>query len=160
MGDYFGGYAALHAASQLREWVACVVAIAPLQSAPGGLSKPYMPDAKRVQSWDPDQSQGRGLGTLEPAGLVKDLQGLAMMVVEYERDEDSKGPFVANMVPVGCDPEDWPPSLQYVQYAGERKGGGVVRQNMLDLFRRLDSFLHANLSPLVQPTRGLAAAGC
>ncbi|CAE7496481.1 dapb3 [Symbiodinium natans] len=141
VGSYFGGYAALHTASRLREWAACVVAIAPLQAAPGGVwSEPYIPRA---------ESQGN----LEPATLVGDLQGMAMMLVEYECD-DSNGPLAAKLIPVGCDPEEWPTSVQYVQYAGERKGGGVVRQNMLDLYRRMDSFLHAELSERAGP-RGL-----
>ena len=137
LGSYFGAYAALHTASRLRDWTACLVAIAPQQVAPGGVwSEPYFPG----QSTESDDN-------LEPAGLVGDLQGLAMMLVEYERD-DANGPLALNLVPVGCDPEDWPRSLQYVQYAGERKGGGVVRQNMLDLYRRMDSFLHEQLSGL------------
>ncbi|CAE7511898.1 dapb3 [Symbiodinium microadriaticum] len=143
LGSYFGAYAALHTASRLRDWTACLVAIAPQQVAPGGVwSEPYFPG----QSTESDDN-------LEPAGLVGDLQGLAMMLVEYERD-DANGPLALNLVPVGCDPEDWPRSLQYVQYAGERKGGGVVRQNMLDLYRRMDSFLHEQLSGLTG-SRGL-----
>ncbi|CAE7242976.1 dapb3 [Symbiodinium sp. CCMP2592] len=139
VGSSFGAYAALHTASRLRDWTACVVAIAPQQVAPGGVwSEPYFPDQRAEKD------------NLEPAGLAGDLQGLAMMLVEYERD-DANGPLATNLVPVGCDPEDWPRSLQYVQYAGERKGGGVVRQNMLDLYRRMDSFLHEQLLPLAGP---------
>ena len=50
-----------------------------------------------------------------------------MMLVEYECD-DSNGPLAAKLIPVGCDPEEWPTSVQYVQYAGERKGGGSLKK--------------------------------
>eukprot|EP00931_Biecheleriopsis_adriatica_P088676 TRINITY_DN62947_c0_g1_i1.p1 TRINITY_DN62947_c0_g1~~TRINITY_DN62947_c0_g1_i1.p1 ORF type:complete len:1016 (+),score=222.09 TRINITY_DN62947_c0_g1_i1:89-3136(+) len=121
MGRYFGGYVALHVATRLQELITCTAAIAPLQD------------------WE----------VVKPAPETQKLCQLPVMVVEFEQDSpEARGHLLESLAHSGCDPQDWPTSISYVQYAGEGRGGGKVRQSMLDLHRRLDSFLYEHLSPL------------
>ncbi|CAJ1446726.1 unnamed protein product, partial [Effrenium voratum] len=127
LGSYFGAYAALHTASRLN---AACVAVAPLR-----------PGKEAPEAFAPSEAA-------KPPPTDLELSH-PLLVVEYERDDaDALQPWAAKLAPPGCETKDWPTTASYVQYAGERRGGGVVRQNMLDLYRRVDSFLHSHLGKL------------
>ncbi|CAE8637892.1 unnamed protein product [Polarella glacialis] len=163
LGSYFGGYAALHAAHRLKDLIACAVAVAPVQRPPAGSWWPesYVPDAATRASAASLRSGAEAGGidpareVFEPAAMAKELREAALMLVEFERDgPDAQGDLMESLAPLGCDPEEWPTSVQYVQYAGEGRGGGMVKQSMLDMYRRLDGFLYRHLSPLAAATDG------
>lgn len=127
MGSYSSGFAALLAAAKLPSLIACAVAVAPKQTSPpsGGVSP--------------------------LADLTKALLDKPVLVLEYEKDSpDARDWVLEALAPAGQAPEEWPKNLQFVQYAGEGAGGGLVRQNLLDQYRRIDHFLWQKLSPLTK----------
>jgi len=86
---------------------------------------------------------------LAPTGRARELGGLPLLVFEYERDKaEARGELLQRLAPPGSVPEDWPQRIRLLQYAGEGTQGGTVRQNLLDMYRRIDSFLYKHLSKL------------
>lgn len=81
---------------------------------------------------------------------INQLREKPVFVVQFERDTpEVQGDLIQQIVPPGTSPDSWPQAFHFVQYAGEGQGGGAVRQNLLDQYRRIDKFLYKYLSPLV-----------
>ncbi|CAK0903216.1 unnamed protein product [Prorocentrum cordatum] len=134
VGSGFGGYAALQALLEHPDLFACGVAIGPTQSL-----------AEWPRSYAPDAAARLG-GVRAPAERWEELRDAPLLLVEYERDAD--GALFERMAPQGSDPREWPSALQYVQYVGDRLGGGGSRQSALDQYRRIDAFLFKHLSAI------------
>eukprot|EP00929_Paragymnodinium_shiwhaense_P055059 TRINITY_DN27606_c0_g1_i1.p1 TRINITY_DN27606_c0_g1~~TRINITY_DN27606_c0_g1_i1.p1 ORF type:complete len:1059 (+),score=256.78 TRINITY_DN27606_c0_g1_i1:126-3302(+) len=120
MGSYLGGFMALQAMLRETDLFSCAVAVAPTASTVTELKE-----------------TAKGLGAADD---------LPLMIVEFERDApESRGHLLPELVPAGATPDEWPSKLRFVEYAGEQPGGGLVRQNSLDRYRRLDNFLYTHL---------------
>lgn len=169
MGNYFGGYVALQAMLHHHgSLFACGVAVAPTQALPWWPDS-HVPTAQvrtQVEALRGAESWRDGAATaarsdpaatvLAPAAHARELRKLPLLVLEFERDgPDARGELLQSLAPLGSMPSDWPRGLSFVQYAGEGRGGGVIRQNGLDQYRRIDGFLYKHLSPLVPEGNGL-----
>jgi len=166
MGSYFGGYAALQAMLEHHgSLFACGIAVAPTQALPQWPDA-YMPNAearevvealRQKESWPAEDGLSGAdpaAAALAPAARAAELRRLPLLVVEFERDgEDAKGDLLQRLAPASSAPDGWPRDLSFVQYAAETRGGGLVRQNGLDQYRRIDNFLHRHLAPLAAGDR-------
>jgi len=166
LGSYFGGYAALQAMlNHHGSLFACGIAVAPTQALPKWPDS-YIPNAEErsavqalraKEGWAADGPQDGAdpaSAALAPSARAGELRELPLLVVEFERDgEDAKGELLQRLAPAASDHADWPSALSFVRYAGEGRGGGVVRQSGLDQYRRIDAFLHAHLGPLAAEGR-------
>lgn len=153
MGSYFGGYAVLQAMLHHRDVFAGGIAIGPVQKL-DHWPDTYVPnsvvrgevgaarcaaEASDVSSLGPDDSRKDAAhGVLSPAAWGQKLATAPLLVVEFELDsEESRGSLLPSLMSSG----DNPGALHFVQYAGERRGGGTISQNGLDQYRRIDAFL-------------------
>jgi len=169
LGDYFGGYAALHASTRLPE-VACAVAVAPLQHTKDGTWWPesFIPDAEmhaavsllRRGQETSEKLPDPASEVLSPIAFAKELSRQNLLIVGFELDEaDAKGKLLDSLVPSYSDPQDWPESSSYVEYASEsRRMGFLNKCNSLDLYRRIDQFLHKSLSKAFEAVETIGKA--
>lgn len=158
MGDYFGGYAVLQAMLHHRSLFACGVAVAPVQDMawwpdshiPTSLmrTQAFAARAAALSTASSTPGSDPAAGALSPLRRAGELREAPLLLMEFEKDAaESRDQLMQAMVPPGGRREAWPKALTFVQYAGEGRGGGMIRQNVLDQYRRVDAFLHRHLAP-------------